>query len=206
VNRGLSGTLLILSKAFAFNRGSGTDGEGDEIMRSLKDTLASLPDNLVRFFVSGLVFRWLFADTHAHSFRSSLASFFLAVASPPSPSLPRPSNQVNETELEVSSDSASYKQRLEVLQQQEELIEDEEEQEMKESEARRLKKESEEEAKRVAAEEEKQAREKEEKEEERKVGEEKDKAEEMLPKEEVRLWLFSLSLSPSLAALLSSTR
>ncbi|KAK4698812.1 hypothetical protein P7C70_g7457, partial [Phenoliferia sp. Uapishka_3] len=55
--------------------------------------------------------------------------------------------QLNETELEVSSDSASYKQRLEVLQQQEELIEDEEEQEMKESEARRLKKEAEEEAK-----------------------------------------------------------
>ncbi|ORY54269.1 LETM1-like protein-domain-containing protein [Leucosporidium creatinivorum] len=142
VNRGLSGTLLILSKAFGFNRGGG-EGEGDEIMRSLKDTLASLPDNLV-----------------------------------------------NETELEVSSDSASYKQRLEVLQQQEELIEDEEEQEAKESEARRLKKESEEEAKRVAAEEEKAAaKEKEEKErveEERKVGEEKTQAEEMLPKEEAK--------------------
>lgn len=55
--------------------------------------------------------------------------------------------QVNETELEVSSDSASYKQRLEVLQQQEELIEDEEEQEAKESEARRIKKEEDEEAK-----------------------------------------------------------
>lgn len=52
VNRGLSGTLLILSKAFGFNRAGGVDttsGEGgDEIMRSLKDTLASLPDNLVR--------------------------------------------------------------------------------------------------------------------------------------------------------------
>lgn len=50
VNRGLSGTLLILSKAFAFNRGAGqgAEAEGDEIMRSLKDTLASLPDNLVR--------------------------------------------------------------------------------------------------------------------------------------------------------------
>lgn len=47
----------------------------------------------------------------------------------------------------MSSDSASYKQRLEVLQQQEELIEDEEEQEAKESEARRSKKEAEEDAK-----------------------------------------------------------
>lgn len=52
----------------------------------------------------------------------------------------------------MSSDSASYKQRLEVLQQQEELIEDEEEQEAKESEARRLKKEAEEDAKRAAEE------------------------------------------------------
>lgn len=51
LNRGLSGTLLILSKAFAFNRGEGavtSEDEGDDIMRSLKDTLASLPDNLVR--------------------------------------------------------------------------------------------------------------------------------------------------------------
>ena len=51
VNRGLSGTLLILSKAFGFNRAGGVGGAssegGDEIMRSLKDTLASLPDNLV---------------------------------------------------------------------------------------------------------------------------------------------------------------
>jgi len=104
LNRGLSGTLLILSKAFAFNRplpGSAVGEDGDDIVRALKDTLASLPDNLL-----------------------------------------------NETELEVSSDSASYKQRLEVLQQQEELIEDEQEQEMKESEARREKKEKEEAAKR----------------------------------------------------------
>jgi hypothetical protein len=36
--------------------------------------------------------------------------------------------QLNETELKVSTD-ASYKQRLEVLEQQEELIEDEAEQE-----------------------------------------------------------------------------
>ena len=34
--------------------------------------------------------------------------------------------------MEVDSDKASYKQKLEVLQQQEELIEDEEEQETKE--------------------------------------------------------------------------
>ncbi|GAA6001024.1 hypothetical protein JCM10207_007379 [Rhodosporidiobolus poonsookiae] len=133
LHHGLSGTLLILSKAFAFNRGPGAEAEGgDEIMRSLKDTLASLPDNLV-----------------------------------------------NEAELEVSSDSASYKQRLEVLQQQEELIEDEEEQEAKEAEARRLKKEAEEEAKR----EEQEKREADEKEKELA---EKSKADEMLPESEVK--------------------
>ena len=51
LHRGLSGTLLILSKAFAFNRPlPGTTGEeSDNIMQSLKDTLASLPDNLVSF-------------------------------------------------------------------------------------------------------------------------------------------------------------
>ncbi|GAA5890364.1 hypothetical protein JCM6882_008808 [Rhodosporidiobolus microsporus] len=132
LHHGLSGTLLILSKAFAFNRGPGAEVEGgDEIMRSLKDTLASLPDNLV-----------------------------------------------SETELEVSSDSASYKQRLEVLQQQEELIEDEEEQEAKEAEARRLKKEAEEEAKR-------EEQEKREAEEKAKELAEKGKADEMLPEREV---------------------
>lgn len=49
LHRGLSGTLLILSKAFSFNHSAPgvKDGEGDNIMRSLKDTLASLPDNLV---------------------------------------------------------------------------------------------------------------------------------------------------------------
>lgn len=46
---------------------------------------------------------------------------------------------MNEAELEVDSDKASYKQKLEVLQQQEELIEDEEEQEQKEEDARRAK-------------------------------------------------------------------
>jgi LETM1 and EF-hand domain-containing protein 1 len=46
------------------------------------------------------------------------------------------SDQLNEAELEVDSEKASYKQRLEVLQQQEELIEDEEEQEQKEEDAR----------------------------------------------------------------------
>ncbi|THU99304.1 LETM1-domain-containing protein [Dendrothele bispora CBS 962.96] len=55
-----------------------------------------------------------------------------------------PDNLLNEAELEVDSEKASYKQKLEVLQQQEELIEDEEEQEQKEEDARR--------AKRVAAE------------------------------------------------------
>lgn len=52
--------------------------------------------------------------------------------------------QLNEAELEVDSDSASYKQKLEVLQQQEELIEDEEEQEQKEEDARRAKREADE--------------------------------------------------------------
>ncbi|GAA6026899.1 hypothetical protein JCM8097_005946 [Rhodosporidiobolus ruineniae] len=133
LHHGLSGVLLILSKAFGFNRGPAGEVEGgDEIMRSLKDTLASLPDNLV-----------------------------------------------NEAELEVSSDSASYKQRLEVLQQQEELIEDEEEQEAKEAEARRLKKEAEEEAKR----EEQEKREAAEKEKELA---EKSQADEMLPESEVK--------------------
>ena len=46
---------------------------------------------------------------------------------------------MSEAELEVDSERASYKQRLEVLQQQEELIEDEEEQEQKEEDARRAK-------------------------------------------------------------------
>jgi LETM1 and EF-hand domain-containing protein 1 len=44
--------------------------------------------------------------------------------------------QVNEAELEVD-DKASYKQKLDVLQQQQELIEDEAEQEQKEEDARR---------------------------------------------------------------------
>jgi LETM1 and EF-hand domain-containing protein 1, mitochondrial len=51
--------------------------------------------------------------------------------------------QLNEAELEVD-DKASYKQKLEVLQQQQELIEDEAEQEQKEEDARRAKREAEE--------------------------------------------------------------
>jgi len=54
-----------------------------------------------------------------------------------------PDNLLNEAELEVDSEKASYKQKLDVLQQQEELIEDEEEQEQKEEDARRAKKEEE---------------------------------------------------------------
>ncbi len=56
--------------------------------------------------------------------------------------------QLNEAELEVDSERASYKQRLEVLQQQQELIEDEEEQEQKEEDARRAKREASERSKR----------------------------------------------------------
>ncbi|KDQ59556.1 hypothetical protein JAAARDRAFT_33134 [Jaapia argillacea MUCL 33604] len=54
-----------------------------------------------------------------------------------------PDTLLNEAELEVDSDKASYKQKLEVLREQEELIEDEEEQEQKEEDARRAKREAE---------------------------------------------------------------
>ena len=43
----------------------------------------------------------------------------------------------------MDSDQATYKQKLEVLQQQEELIEDEKEQEQKEEDARRARREEE---------------------------------------------------------------
>jgi len=56
--------------------------------------------------------------------------------------------QLNEAELEVDSEKASYKQRLEVLQQQQELIEDEEEQEQKEEDSRRARREASERSKR----------------------------------------------------------
>ncbi|QRV87545.1 LETM1 and EF-hand domain-containing protein anon-60Da, mitochondrial [Ceratobasidium sp. AG-Ba] len=59
-----------------------------------------------------------------------------------------PDNLVNEAELEVDSEKASYKQKLEVLQQQEELIDDEAEQEAKEEQARRERRAAEERAKR----------------------------------------------------------
>ncbi|TFY74703.1 hypothetical protein EWM64_g9310 [Hericium alpestre] len=59
-----------------------------------------------------------------------------------------PDNLLNEAELEVDSEKASYRQKLDVLQQQEELIEDEEEQEQKEEDARRAKREAEERSKR----------------------------------------------------------
>jgi LETM1 and EF-hand domain-containing protein 1, mitochondrial len=57
---------------------------------------------------------------------------------------------LNEAELEVDSEKASYKQKLEVLQQQQELIEDEEEQEQKEEDARRAKREADEQEARTA--------------------------------------------------------
>lgn len=44
--------------------------------------------------------------------------------------------------MEVDSEKASYKQKLEVLQQQQELIDDEAEQEQKEEDARRAKREA----------------------------------------------------------------
>lgn len=96
----VSGVLLVLGRAFFFDRKPGEPEENTTI-KALESVLSSLPDNLL-----------------------------------------------NEAELEVDSEKASYKQKLDVLQQQEELIEDEEEQEHKEEEARRLKKEADEKVKR----------------------------------------------------------
>lgn len=59
-----------------------------------------------------------------------------------------PDTLLSEAELEVDSEKASYKQKLEVLQQQEELIDDEAEQEAKEEDARRQRRAVEEQAKR----------------------------------------------------------
>ncbi|KAG6889301.1 hypothetical protein C0995_001957 [Termitomyces sp. Mi166 len=93
----VSGVLLILGRAFHFDRKFGEDEDGKTaVIASLESVLSGLPDNLL-----------------------------------------------NEAELEVDSDKASYKQKLEVLQQQQELIEDEEEQEQKEEDARRAKREAE---------------------------------------------------------------
>ncbi|KAF9246111.1 LETM1-like protein-domain-containing protein [Melanogaster broomeanus] len=94
----VSGVLLILGRAFHFDRKPGDDEDGKTaVIQSLESVLSGLPDNLL-----------------------------------------------NEAELEVDSDNASYKQKLEVLQQQEELIEDEQEQEEKEEVARRAKREADE--------------------------------------------------------------
>ncbi|KNZ74220.1 LETM1 and EF-hand domain-containing protein 1, mitochondrial [Termitomyces sp. J132] len=93
----VSGVLLVLGRAFHFDRKFGEDEDGKTaVISSLENVLSGLPDNLL-----------------------------------------------NEAELEVDSDKASYKQKLEVLQQQQELIEDEEEQEQKEEDARRAKREAE---------------------------------------------------------------
>ncbi|KAF8497239.1 LETM1-domain-containing protein [Russula emetica] len=98
----VSGVLLILGRAFEFDRKPGENETSQvAVVRSLEYVLSGLPDNLL-----------------------------------------------NEAELEVDSEKASYKQRLEVLQQQEELIEDEEEQEQKEEDARRAKREASERTKR----------------------------------------------------------
>ncbi|KZV93339.1 LETM1-domain-containing protein [Exidia glandulosa HHB12029] len=85
IKEGVSGALLILSRAFAFDRRiSKGDHEDDmePIIQGLEAVLSGLPDQLL-----------------------------------------------NEAELGVEQDQASYKQMLEVLEQQQELIEDEEEQE-----------------------------------------------------------------------------
>lgn len=91
IKQRISGTLLILSKAFNYMPTG--DENASSQLRSLEATLSSLPDNLI-----------------------------------------------DEAELNVSKDSATNKQRLEVLQQQEELIEDEAEQEAEEEEARKVEK------------------------------------------------------------------
>ncbi|TRM57569.1 LETM1-like protein-domain-containing protein [Schizophyllum amplum] len=99
----VSGVLLILGRAFFFDRTPGKDEDGrTAVIKSLEAVLSSLPDNLL-----------------------------------------------NEAEIEVDA-AATYKQKLEVLQQQEELIEDEEEQEEKEELARRAKREADEEIARRA--------------------------------------------------------
>ncbi|PFH54406.1 hypothetical protein AMATHDRAFT_668 [Amanita thiersii Skay4041] len=87
----VSGVLLILGRAFHFDKKPGEHEDGKTaVISSLENVLCGLPDNLL-----------------------------------------------NEAELEVDSDNASYKQKLDVLQQQQELIEDEQEQEQKEEDARR---------------------------------------------------------------------
>ncbi|PVG04085.1 LETM1-domain-containing protein [Serendipita vermifera] len=100
---GVSGVLLILSRAYGLDRdlgGKGTSPDA-EIWRSLEAVLSGLPENLL-----------------------------------------------NEAELAVESDAASYQKKLEVIKEQEELIEDEKEQELKEEDARRRKRQAEEKAKR----------------------------------------------------------
>ncbi|PPR06660.1 hypothetical protein CVT26_001202 [Gymnopilus dilepis] len=92
----VSGVLLILGRAFNFDRKLGESEDGKTaVISSLENVLCGLPDNLL-----------------------------------------------NEAELEVDSEKATYKKKLEVLQQQEELIEDEAEQEQKEEDARRAKREA----------------------------------------------------------------
>jgi LETM1 and EF-hand domain-containing protein 1, mitochondrial len=111
----VSGVLLILGRAFHFDK-SPSEGEDGRtaVIRSLESVLSGLPDNLVSFPP-----KWRALLTY-HT------------------------TQLNEAELEVDSEKASYKQKLEVLREQEELIEDEEEQEQKEEDARRAKREADE--------------------------------------------------------------
>jgi len=113
----VSGVLLILGRAFNFDRKPGDDEDGKTaVIKSLESVLSGLPDNLVRFVICFFGFHMLMQ--------------------PFSPS------QLNEAELEVDSEKASYKQKLEVLQQQQELIDDEAQQEQKEEDARRAKREA----------------------------------------------------------------
>ncbi len=90
---------VLLILSRAFDWGENRGSDG--VIQSLAGVLSGLPDPLVR--------------RHIASRKLSLMKLLF--------------RQLNETELAVDSEKASYKQKLEVLQEQEELIEDEAEQE-----------------------------------------------------------------------------
>lgn len=99
----VSGVLLILSRAFLFDRQiQDKEDEQSIIVNSLGAVLSGLPDNLVSM------------SPRCWTGILDSCAFIL---------------QLNEAELEVESETATYKKKLDVLQEQEELIEDEKEQE-----------------------------------------------------------------------------
>lgn len=57
LNNRVSGVLLVLARAFQFDRSVGDDEVGKStIIRSLESVLSGLPDNLVRNFLRTLMF------------------------------------------------------------------------------------------------------------------------------------------------------